>query len=278
MNKQHLLSLLGLGAAGLAAYARFVEPGRLAVHHIHLPLPRLPRAFHNYRIVHISDIHLGGWMTPRRLTDAIRQVNQLEPDLVAITGDFVERVAHNVADDLIAPLKQLQPRDATVAVLGNHDYRYGVDSVRRALRQSGVIELSNAIHTIQRDDAALYIAGLDDQVMDAACLDTVLDQLPDSGAAILLAHEPDFADVVAATERFDLQLSGHTHGGQVRLPLLGIMPMLPTYGKRYPSGQYQVGKMIQYTNRGLGMIRPAVRLNCRPELTLHILESTRQQP
>jgi len=98
----------------------------------------------------------------------------------------------------------------------------------------------------------------------------VLALLPDEGCAILLAHEPDYADISAPTGRFDLQLSGHSHGGQVILPFIGP-PILPSYSHKYPVGQYQVGSMIQYTNRGLGTVAPMVRFNCRPEITVFTL-------
>jgi predicted MPP superfamily phosphohydrolase len=100
-----------------------------------------------------------------------------------------------------------------------------------------------------------------------ARLDLVLDALPDEGAAILLAHEPDFADISAATGRFDAQLSGHSHGGQVRMPFIGPL-VLPAFAKRYPSGRYQVGGMIQYTTRGVGTELVPVRFGCRPEISV----------
>jgi uncharacterized protein len=88
----------------------------------------------------------------------------------------------------------------------------------------------------------------------------------------LLAHEPDYADISAATGRFDLQISGHSHGGQVIIPFIGPL-VVPAYGEKYPLGQYQVGNMIQYTNRGVGTINPAVRFNCRPEITIFTLRA-----
>jgi uncharacterized protein len=104
-------------------------------------------------------------------------------------------------------------------------------------------------------------------------LDAVLDQLHDNSAAILLAHEPDFADLSAESNRFDLQVSGHSHGGQIVLPLYGP-PILPHLGRKYPSGLYQVGNMLQYTNRGVGMARLPVRFNCPPEITIFTLKSS----
>jgi predicted MPP superfamily phosphohydrolase len=103
-------------------------------------------------------------------------------------------------------------------------------------------------------------------------IEKVLEKLPEQGCAILMVHEPDFADESAATGRFDLQISGHSHGGQVNLPLLGA-PVLPRFGRKYPQGLYQVGSMYQYTNRGVGMTPPYIRINCRPEITVFTLES-----
>lgn len=273
-SKKPLLALLGLAFIGTAFYATRIEPGWLRVKYVPLKLPRLPKAFHDYRIVQISDIHMGGWMTRERLMEVVDLINLLRPDLVAITGDFVERRSQTLIDDLIVPLSALKPVDLTVAVMGNHDYSYNVTAVRRILQRSGILELRNSVHALKRGDAALHLAGIDDIAWHRDSLDAVLDALPGDGTAILLAHEPDFADVSAATQRFALQISGHTHGGQIRLPLLG-MPLLPSYGKRYPAGRYQVGDMIQYTNRGLGMIAPNIRLNARPEITVFILETVR---
>jgi len=152
-------------------------------------------------------------------------------------------------------------------VLGNHDHWSGADAIRGLLRQAGVHELRNTALTLRRGAAQLHIAGVDSYWERQDRLEAVLATLPADGAAVLLAHEPDYADISAASGRFDLQLSGHTHGGQVVIPFLGP-PVLPHLGKKYPAGRYQVGSMIQYTNRGLGVIPPRLRFNCRPEITV----------
>ena len=128
------------------------------------------------------------------------------------------------------------------------------------------------MRTLERGGALLHVAGLDDVWEDKHRLDRVLDILPGEGGSILLAHEPDIADEVAATGRFDLQISGHSHGGQVVIPLVGP-PRLPPYGQKYPLGHYRIGPegMHLYTTRGIGMIRPYVRFNCRPEITVYTL-------
>lgn len=267
MPNNRLLTVLGLAALGSLAYARWIEPERLETRDIPIRIKRLAKAFHGYRIVQISDIHMGGWMNAPRLHNIVTEINRLKPDLIAITGDFIDRSAGEVIDELAGPLKRLQAKDGVVAVLGNHDYYFGANGVRQVLSECGITDLSNRVHTLRRGDAVLYIAGVDDVVERRDRLDAVLDQLPNDGAAILLAHEPDFADISSATGRFDLQLSGHTHGGQVRLPLIGS-PVLPSFGKRYADGLLRAGKMPVYVNRGLGMIAPYVRFGTRPEIAV----------
>lgn len=259
------------GAAGLGlgsgVYAFGVEPNWLDLTARTLTLPRLAPQFDGYRIAHISDVHMDEWMNSARLDAIVDLINEQQPDLVAITGDFVTYAPTRYAGELAAALRRLAPHDGTVAVLGNHDHWTDPRVVRRALHDGGVIELGNRVQRVQRGGAVLHVCGVDDVLVGQDRLDQVLRQLPAGGAALLLAHEPDFADTSAATGRFDLQLSGHSHGGQVRVPLVGA-PRLPPLGRKYSIGQYQIGSMIQYTSRGIGMVSPQVRFNCRPEIAL----------
>ena len=255
-----------VAAAGLV-YAREVEPRRLEVTSVAPVLPRLEKEFDGYRIVQIGDLHLEDWTRPRRLNRIVDLVNDQRADLVVITGDFLSySVDPGVPGRLTEALGRLKARDGVLAVMGNHDYLTDVETVRRCLREARIPELRNEVHTIERGGAALHVAGIDDVMEGRSRLDLVLEELPKAGAAILLAHEPDFADVSAATERFGLQLSGHSHGGQVRLPFLGPL-ILPPHAQRYTSGLYEVGDMLQYTNRGLGFVDARIRFLCRPEVT-----------
>ena len=271
------LSLAATGEAALIilgglSYARIIEPGWETVTELALTLPHLAADFHGYRLVQISDIHIGTWMNRRRLARVIETVNQLNPDLVVITGDFVYYDSEENADELISPLSGIVARDGTLAILGNHDYWANPGMVREIIQSAGILDISNAFQTLERGNSLFHIAGVDDYWERKDRLDLVLDTLPTEGAAILLAHEPDYADISANAKRFDLQLSGHSHGGQVILPFLGP-PILPLYGRKYPMGLYQVRDMLQYTNRGIGMIPPAIRFNCRPEITVFTLQS-----
>jgi len=262
------------GGAGVAAaeYAFDIEPSWVEVVPVQVRMPRLAPAFSGYRIAQISDLHLGDWLTRDQLAAVVQLVNQQQADLIAVTGDFITRRAPLFAHDLITTLRGLAARDGVVAVLGNHDHWSSAATIRAVIAQSGMRDLDNAVHTLERGGALLHIAGVDDMWEKQARLDDVLAKLPRAGAAVLLAHEPDFADVSAACGRFDLQLSGHSHGGQVVVPFYGPL-RLPPYAYNYPLGRYQVGQMVQYTNRGIGMLSPHVRLNCRPELTVFTLEA-----
>ena len=258
-------ALLG---AGCYLYGREVEIRRVEIKPLTLTLPRLAPEFDGYRIVQLGDIHLDDWTKPERLSGIVEKVNAQRPDLIAIMGDFASRSAKQLdTRRLTGALRELRARDGVLTILGNHDYLTGVEIVRRCIREASVTELVNDVHTLRRGKATLHVAGVDDVMEGESRLDLVLRDLPDSGAAILLAHEPDFADVSAATGRFDLQLSGHSHGGQVRVPLL-MRLALPPFSQRYTSGLYRVDGMLQYTNRGLGFVDMRLRFLCRPEITV----------
>ncbi len=278
MSRREFLKLgamfLASGVAGVGAlsYARRVEPEWVELTQRALRLPRLDPAFEGFRLVHISDIHMDGWMDGARLETIVAQVNDLQPDLVAITGDLVTRSHQDHHAELVEGLRKLRATYGVAAVLGNHDYYSGPDKVRQALNEAGVRELPNRVWTLQRGKAALHLAGMDCAFFGHDRLEKVLRELPQDGAAVLLAHEPDTADQSAASQRFDVQLSGHSHGGQVVLPLIGA-PALPRLGRKYPFGYYQIEQMQLLVNRGLGMVHIPVRFNARPEISLYELQT-----
>jgi predicted MPP superfamily phosphohydrolase len=241
---------MALGS-GVYAYGNDIEPHLLEVTHSTLTLPHLTPAFDGYRIVQFNDIHLDYGYSAQRLAKIVKLTNQQNPDLVVLAGDFVtHRKTVTKAYEFVPVLSKLTSRDATVAVLGNHDYEAGADLVEGVLRQCGVIVLKNDVYTLQRGDEVLSIAGLDDIWTSHDDFDRLMKQLP------------------AATGRFDLQLSGHTHGGLIWLPALGIRGLLR--GEKYVHGRYQVGDMILYINRGLTSV---FRLNCHPEVTVFSLRT-----
>ncbi len=264
---------LFLSSLCVLIYAYFIEPNWIEINSLQLTLPHLATEFDEYKIVQISDIHVNKWMTQARLNRIFRLVNQQKPDAIAITGDFITRRQERFIPNLTATMGQLAAADGKFGVLGNHDYWSNADAVSHAMAKTNIFNLANSFQTIQRGNAKLYIAGVDDVYVGKDRLDLVVQNLPEDGnAAILLAHEPDFADTSATTGRFDLQLSGHSHSGQVRIPFFPPLH-LPELGKKYYAGLHHLGSMMVYTNRGLGMTGLHLRFNCRPEITVITLNA-----
>jgi uncharacterized protein len=254
-----------------AIYATKIEPNWVEVVKVQVKIPELPVDFVNFKIVQISDLHTDDSMNQKKLAHIVNLIELQQPDIIALTGDFFSREPNTEAINLLEKnLANLLPKEKIVAVLGNHDWYYNSQIIRDIFQHDRILELNNSVYTIQRGKNKLNIAGVDDYWQQKSRLDLVLEQLPDDDIAILLAHEPDFADVSSVTNRFALQMSGHTHGGQVRFPFHNP-PILPIFGKKYPVGRYQVGNMVQYTNRGVGMVKPLIRFGSRPEITVFTL-------
>lgn len=268
------LATLGAGALGISGlvYCSLIEPLHFDVTQIPVKLKGLAEQFDGYRIVQISDLHSDEWLNRERLTQVVEIINAQSPDLVALTGDYVTHGNNPTlwSDLLVDPLRQLQARDGVVAVMGNHDYRSNPHAMREILHASHVEELRNCSKIIERDGKQLAISGVDDVWIKHADLDAVIAGLPKDVPAVLLAHEPDYADVVAESGRFGLQMSGHSHGGQIRIPGFGA-PILPVLGQKYSMGRYQIRNLVQYTNRGVGMIPPTMRFGCPPEISVFTL-------
>jgi hypothetical protein len=277
MSRRTFLKLFGLAATatpltavGGYVYATEYEPGWLEVTNVELTLPRLAPQFNGFRLVQFSDIHRDEWMTPQRIRDVIFHVNRLRPDAVVMTGDLASGVLREVAEELKQLLGQLET--PTYAVPGNWDHWGYLPVWDEIMRESGIVNLTNTHFSLEREGAWLHIAGVDDALLGNPQLDYVVSQMPAEGTAILLVHEPDFADVTLQAGRFDLQLSGHSHGGQVDLPFFGPQ-YLPEMAAKYYRGLYQAGSFYLYVNRGVGMIRHNIRFNCRPEITAFTLFS-----
>jgi predicted MPP superfamily phosphohydrolase len=258
----------------LARVSRALFAGRdwLDVHAVEIPLPGLDPAFDGYRIAHFSDLHLDNLITTRaRLEHVVEAASHAQPDLIAFTGDFVTNGVAFDPRDLIEPLRALRARDAVVAVMGNHDHRQNTDVIRRVIRESGMTDLNNDLITLRRGSASLHVAGVDSYSRRHARLDVVLRRLPAGGTAILLAHEPDFAEKSAPTGRFALQLSGHLHGGQIHLPLLTRLMLGANY--RYVQSQLRFDDMQVYITRGIGMVGLPLRVNAPSEMSVLTLRA-----
>ncbi|MBQ9025879.1 MAG: metallophosphoesterase [Methanobrevibacter sp.] len=237
----------------------------------------LPQVFNNYKIINLTDIHLGQWISPQYLEGVVDYVNRLNPDMITLTGDYVSYILDGYEDPLLNSFKKLKAKDGKFAVLGNHDHWNGADKIRKILKEADVIELSNDVYSVEKDGEFINVSGVDSCSVGADDLDKVLEKLPENGYSILLVHEPDFAKISSKTNRFDLQISGHSHGGQLIIPGVKTTPFRCSYSVKYPVGAYKVGNMIQYTSKGLGTNSFWLRINCKPEITLFYLKTTKRK-
>jgi predicted MPP superfamily phosphohydrolase len=254
----------GLGAASLAYMRRF-EPARPTLERITLRLPALPPALDGLRIGQITDTHLGLPFTADNLRWAVEQMRREQPDLIGLTGDLAG--LREGIPEIPPLLSGLHAPLGVYAVPGNHDYWEGLADVHAALMLADIPLLMNEHRHLRWNGADFWLAGADEIWDGSPNFAAALAGVPRDAFKLLLAHSPDIADN-AADYGFAVQLSGHTHGGQLRLPLIGPLAR-PRYGQRYVMGLYQVGAMTLYVSRGLGGL--PMRLLCRPEATIFTL-------
>ena len=268
----------GFAALGLAGYAGLVEPNEVDVRKIELKIRGLSEAFDGFKIALLSDLHFGPYTGEHEIGAAVRAANDLKPDIVTLLGDFVsEPVSGNnaagarKAEPCAKVLSGLRSRLGTLAVLGNHDYITNPDFVAGALHSAGISLLRNVSRPIEENGGRLWFLGVNDVCFRAAQLDRALADIPAGEPKVLLAHEPDYADY-SSRYGISAQFSGHSHGGQVRIPGLYKLA-LPELARKYIEGYYRVGALQLYTNRGIGTIGVPFRFLCPPEVTLVTLRS-----
>ena len=253
------------------------NPKNIDLVEIDIELDNLGWNFHNYRILNISDIHLGQWINPEYLSELIDYVNTLNVDLVTLTGDYFSYNFEDYKKCLEQSLKKLAAKEGKFGVLGNHDHWMNADEIRDIFKKSGVVDLSNDVRTLEKNGDFLNICGVDSCTVCCDNLDKVLAKMKVDTPSILLAHEPDFAKESSQTDRFDLQISGHSHGGQFIVPKFETTPFRGPNSTKYPVGLYKVGNMIQYTSKGLGTNSFRIRINCKPEITIITLKTNKKQ-
>jgi predicted MPP superfamily phosphohydrolase len=274
---------LGLGAFTLASGAlgnAFYEPHEVVVSQVGVKLKRLPAEFDGLRIAQISDIHFNSYLTASHLDKVIELTNAQKPDLLIITGDFVtaklRRRQRKTQAALAWPcanmLRRIAPPLGCFAVLGNNDYGSDADVVAEALSTGAQIQvLRNRAIALERAGSRLWLAGIDNVTARRANPEVALRGVPRQECTIVAVHEPDFADVMRKFP-VDFQVSGHSHGGQIRIPGVGAL-VLPPLARKYPMGHYQLGELQLYTNRGIGVIGLPMRFLCSPEISVFTLRA-----
>ena len=260
--------------AALGVYATELERHFIEVVDQTFKIPGLPEAFHGFRIAQLSDIHLEWFTEDFFLREAVRKINSLKPDLVLTTGDYISNNSSGPDNRAYAAMPHcgaiLRGLECPLryAILGNHDVNVDAAAVTSMLTTYEMNPLVNRYVPIERGGHHIWLAGLDDAESGNPDLELAAPEKPDA-PVILMCHEPDFMDVISHHPRaphIDLVLSGHSHGGQVRMPFAGPL-LLPPLGKKYSMGRYQFDNIQLYVNRGIGTVGLPLRFNCTPEIT-----------
>jgi uncharacterized protein len=277
-RREALETALALGGAAFSAsvfgYAALVARTDWEVVEVPVRLPRLPKSLDGFTIVQISDIHVGNLLGEATLKRGLGLVLEQRADAIVVTGDIIDHERRYIP--LAARLfGTLAARSGVFCIPGNHDHYTGAEEVMAAFERAGLTPLVNRHVLLPRTEGQIVLAGVDDRWargrhgLDSSAgpdLDKALSLSPPDATRILLAHQPPFVDEYE--QRIDLQLSGHTHGGQIN-PVGPLLPMLIPYLR----GHYQVGEKQLYVNRGFGTAGPPARVLSRPEITKIVLVS-----
>lgn len=267
---------LGLTGIAVAWWSRFVSPFQTRLTHVIMPLPRRHARLDGLTIAFVSDTHIGPHFKVNDLRTTIDTLRKARPDILVLGGDYVSESPRFIASS-VGALEDMAAtaRLGTWAIYGNHDVANTRERVAAALTDAGIPVLENQSAEVATDKGSIWLAGIDDAILGHPDLTATFKGIPADDPVIALWHEPDLASDVAPFDPI-FMLSGHTHGGQVRLPVVGPLAP-PRLGKRYVLGRYDVDGMPLYVSSGIGMYRPPVRFNCPPEVVLITLLGEQEQ-
>jgi hypothetical protein len=271
-----LTAIVLLIGGGLAVYAFLIEPNRLVVHDETIRFQDLPPHLKDLRIAAISDIHAGSsFINQAKLRQIVAMTNATKPDLIVLLGDYMVRdrvYRHHIDPEIIAgELKGLHAPHGVYAVLGNHDWWYGGKRVRAALEAVGITVLDNEVTKLDVNGGELWLAGLADLWTRRQDVSGTLAKIPAGKPTIALTHNPDVFPNISGSVL--LTIAGHTHGGQVNLPLLGRRIVPSQFGERYAAGLVIEGSKHLFVTTGVGTSIIPVRFRVVPEIAVLTLST-----
>jgi uncharacterized protein len=255
----------------LVFWGFFIEPNRLVTKQESITIDNWPKELAGMKIAVLSDIHAGSaFIDDDKLRAIVDRTNQLQPDLIVILGDYITgtgRTSNHVEPEVFAPqLKGLHAPLGVYSVLGNHDWWYNGRKVRLALEQNGLRVLDDEVVEVQFRGTTFWLAGLADLWTRPQRVEQTIAKIPEGQTIIALTHNPDIFPRLP--ERVKLLLAGHTHGGQVRLPLIGTVVQVSDYGERYVSGHVVEDGRHLFVTTGIGTSIVPFRFGVPPEIVL----------
>jgi predicted MPP superfamily phosphohydrolase len=260
----------------LAFWGFFIEPSRLIVREETIAIDNWPRELDGLRIAVLSDIHAGGsFIKDKKLHTIVDRTNALHPDLIVILGDYMSGnswTSQRIEPEVFgAVLKNFSAPLGTYSVLGNHDWWYSGAKVRAGLEQNGIKVLDNEVLQLEARGVPLWLVGLADLWEGQQRIEPTIAKVPEGQTMIALTHNPDIFPNLP--ERVPLLLAGHTHGGQVRFPLIGSVVQTTKYGHRYERGHVFENNHHLFVTTGIGTSIMPVRFGVTPEIVLLTLRS-----
>jgi predicted MPP superfamily phosphohydrolase len=255
-----------VGAAGASAYGGVVEAWDYELTETVVRIKDLPERFEGFRIAQVSDVHHGRLVPIEEVRRVVELANSVRADMVALTGDYTTSLRRYV-EPCAEALASLRAPEGVWAVLGNHDHNTDGPFTRQALGRRGIEVLTNENTSLRRGADVLQLAGADDWGWGKADFARAVRGLDASRPTLMLSHEPMALDV-PETRGVSLILSGHTHGGQVSLPVVGAPVAYVWKHLKYLRGMYESGSTQLYVSRGTGMIGVPVRIGARPEVAV----------
>jgi predicted MPP superfamily phosphohydrolase len=267
-KKARMLIAVCIAIVALLLYSSIIEPNFVVTSTcLALDFESLPREFHGFRIAHVSDLHFGTWHLAIRDDLVVRAIEGFKPDLIVVTGDLI--CSSSSVEEALKFTARLALIAPTVVILGNWDYWSGANVTLfvERLRSAGAVVLINEHIDVERGSSKIYVVGLDDPHTMRDDLERALSGIPPNSFKILLAHSPEAFK--KARGRADLVLAGHTHGGQVVVPLLGpLFVPLPPGSRKYVKGLFVENGTSMYVTSGVGCSLLPMRFLCPPEVAL----------
>lgn len=264
--------LIALSIISIFLYSRYIATSGLVTNEIVINDKNIDINYDGIKIVHFSDLHYTRIITDKQVIKITEEINLINPDIVVFTGDLIDTTGTLTKDKenfLINALKSINAKYGKYAIIGNHDYASNFDKIKNIYQKSDFMLLENSFDIIYNNNSQLFIGGISSFSHQLDDIDKVLSTTNNNMYKILLIHEPDFADdITTKYNNVNLILSGHSHGGQVRLPFIGPL-YTPSNAHKYNMGEYKIDNTILYVSSGIGVSRYNFRLFNRPSINFY---------